>query len=56
MEMMTAGLLTKQIAAHLNLSEVTVKMHRRHVMEKMQADSLASLVRMADRVKRSRRL
>jgi FixJ family two-component response regulator len=51
MEMVTAGLLTKQIAGHLNLSEVTVKMHRRHVMEKMQADSLASLVRMADRVK-----
>ena len=52
MEMMTAGLLTKQIAGHLNLSEITVKLHRRHVMEKMQADSLANLVRMADRVKR----
>jgi FixJ family two-component response regulator len=51
MEGMTAGKLTKQIAAELNLSEITVKMHRRHVMEKMQADSLASLVRMADRVK-----
>lgn len=56
MEMMTAGLLTKQIAANLNLSEITVKLHRRHVMEKMRADSLASLVRMADRVKRTRRL
>jgi FixJ family two-component response regulator len=56
MEMMTAGLLTKQIAANLNLSEITVKLHRRHVMEKMQADSLASLVRMADRIKRTRGL
>lgn len=54
MAMMTAGLLTKQIAGHLNLSEVTVKMHRRHVMEKMQASSLPSLVRMADRVKSGR--
>ena len=53
MEMMTAGLLTKQIAGNLNLSEVTVKLHRRHVMDKMHAESLAALVRMADRVKKS---
>ncbi len=52
MEMMTEGLLTKQIAADLSLSEITVKLHRRHVMEKMQAPSLADLVRMADRVKK----
>ena len=50
MRMMTAGMLTKQIAADLNLSEITVKLHRRHVMDKMQAQSLAELVRMADRV------
>ncbi len=52
MEMMTAGLLTKQIAGNLNLSEITVKLHRRHVMEKMEASSLADLVRMADRAKK----
>jgi FixJ family two-component response regulator len=51
MEMMTSGFLTKQIAGRLNLSEVTVKLHRRHVMEKMHADSLAGLVRMAGRIK-----
>jgi FixJ family two-component response regulator len=49
--MVTAGLLNKQIAAELNLSEVTVKLHRRHVMEKMQAESLADLVKMSERVK-----
>jgi FixJ family two-component response regulator len=49
--MVTAGLLNKQIAAQLNLSEVTVKLHRRHVMEKMQAESLADLVKMGERIK-----
>jgi Response regulator len=49
--MVTAGLLNKQIAAQLNLSEVTVKLHRRHVMEKMQAESLADLVKMCERIK-----
>lgn len=51
MTMVTAGLLNKQIAGELNLSEVTVKLHRRHVMEKMEADSLAELVKMCERVK-----
>jgi FixJ family two-component response regulator len=51
MTMVVAGLLNKQIAGKLNISEVTVKLHRRHVMEKMQADSLADLVRMCERVK-----
>ena len=37
MAMVTAGLLNKQIAGELNLSEITVKMHRRQVMEKMRA-------------------
>ena len=45
MAMVTAGLLNKQIAGELNLSEITVKMHRRHMMEKMQAGSLAELVK-----------
>jgi RNA polymerase sigma factor (sigma-70 family) len=42
-----AGRLNKQVAAELGISEKTVKVHRARVMEKMQADSLASLVRMA---------
>ncbi len=51
MAMVTAGLLNKQIAAELSLSEITVKLHRRHVMEKMKAGSLAELVKMCERVK-----
>jgi FixJ family two-component response regulator len=48
MALVTAGLMNKQIAAKLNVSEVTVKVHRGNVMEKMRARSLAELVRMAD--------
>lgn len=51
MAMVTAGLLNKQIAGELNLSEITVKLHRRQVMEKMRAGSLAELVKMCERVK-----
>jgi len=51
MAMVTAGLLNKQIAAELNLSEITVKLHRRGVMERMQAGSVAELVKMCERVK-----
>jgi FixJ family two-component response regulator len=50
MALVTAGLLNKQIAGELNLSEITVKMHRRQVMEKMRAESLADLVKMCERV------
>jgi len=55
MGLVTAGLLNKQIAADLELSEITVKLHRRKVMEKMQANSLADLVKMCERVKTPRR-
>ena len=51
MAMVTAGLLNKQIAGELNLSEITVKLHRRQVMEKMRAGSLADLVKMCERIK-----
>ncbi|MDP9049268.1 MAG: response regulator [Acidobacteriota bacterium] len=50
MDHVTCGLLNKQIAAELNLSEITVKLHRRHVLEKMKADSLADLVKMTQRI------
>ncbi|KXU34876.1 two-component system response regulator [Cephaloticoccus capnophilus] len=42
------GLLNKQIAAELDLSEITIKVRRSHVMRKMQAKSLAELVRMME--------
>ena len=48
MERVTGGLLNKRIAAELGVSEVTVKVHRGSVMQKMGAKSLADLVRMAD--------
>lgn len=50
MSMVTAGLLNKQIAAELDLSEITVKIHRRRVMDGMRAGSLAELVKMCERV------
>jgi FixJ family two-component response regulator len=50
MALVTAGLMNKQAAAELGLSEITVKIYRGHVMKKMNAKSLADLVRMAGRL------
>jgi FixJ family two-component response regulator len=48
MQEVVSGLLNKQIAAELSITEFTVKIHRGHVMRKMRADSLPDLVRMAE--------
>lgn len=51
MDLVVTGLINKQIATQLELSEVTVKIHRGRVMQKMQAASLADLVRIAEKMK-----
>lgn len=48
--LVVAGLMNKQIAGHLEISEITVKIHRGNAMRKMKADSLADLVRMAEKL------
>jgi FixJ family two-component response regulator len=48
MGLVAAGLMNKQIAAEIELAEITVKIHRGHIMRKMGARSLADLVRMAE--------
>jgi FixJ family two-component response regulator len=55
LNLVVAGLLNKQIADRLGTSELTIKTHRAHVMEKTQADSLAHLVRMAEWLKSAAR-
>lgn len=50
MRLVVTGMLNKQIAAELGTSEITVKLHRGRVMHKMEAKSVAELVRMSDRI------
>jgi len=51
MALVVSGLLNKQIGGELGISEITVKAHRGQVMQKMKADSLAALVKMATKLR-----
>jgi FixJ family two-component response regulator len=49
--MLASGLLNKQVAYELGITEYTIQLHRGHIMRKMEADSFAALVRMVDKVR-----
>jgi FixJ family two-component response regulator len=51
MDRVVAGMLSKQIASEMGISEATVKIHRGNIMQKMRAGSLIELVRMADKLR-----
>jgi FixJ family two-component response regulator len=52
LELVVSGLMNKQVAERLRLSEVTVKVHRAQIMRKLGVRTLADLVRLADRIER----
>ena len=54
MELVVSGLLNKQIAGELRTSDFTIKVHRAHVMKKMQAGSLADLVKISEKLRLQR--